>query len=255
EFQRGYRDLLTEGGQPALARHAPDPHRRGADQRGLRLLELAHDDGDQIRRHDDRVGEADDLARALARLRDDARVRYRREGGVDRERDAEDGFEGRLVPAGERAARVGGLELRGRHRARHATRVLVDRAIESAQLVVEGAAERQPEAAGPGRQRCGHRQPTALGRLVEGDGGALLVSLRVDHDRLVDDQLDGVEDDLADRFGDLDGDALLAAKGQRGEVGLEPDVVTARDDGARESVRVHEAPGGVRVPPYCPRDL
>jgi hypothetical protein len=59
------------------------------------------------------------------------------------------------------------------------------------------------------------------------------VAARVDDDRLVDGQLDGIEDDLVDGLGDRDRDRFLTTERQRGEVGLQPYVVTARDDGAR----------------------
>ena len=59
------------------------------------------------------------------------------QGRIDDERGGEDGLEGGLVPAGEGAAGVGGLELRGREPAPFAALILVLAAVEAAQLVVE----------------------------------------------------------------------------------------------------------------------
>jgi hypothetical protein len=50
----------------------------------------------------------------------------------------------------------------------------------------------------------------------------LLAAARVDHHRLVDGELDGVEEDLADRLVDRDGHGLDAAERERGEIGFEP---------------------------------
>ncbi len=231
--QRGHRDLLAEGGQRPLAGHAPHAQRRVAHAARLGVLQLADHEGDQVRRHLDGVGEAHDLAATLGRLRQDAGVGDDGERRVDGQRHVEHRLEGRLVPAGEGTAGVGGLELGGGHRAGDAARVLVDRPIETAQLVVEGAAEDQPQAPAARGQRLGERQPAALGGLVERDRRPLLAIPGIDDHRLVDGELDGVQHDLADRLVDRDGDRLLAAEGQRGEVGIEPDVVTARDNGAR----------------------
>ena len=85
---------------------------------------------------------------------------------VDHERDREDGLEGRLVPARERPAGVGRLELGGGHEPHLAARVLVARPVEAAELVVQGAPERQPQPPGARRERRRERDPAALGRLV-----------------------------------------------------------------------------------------
>ena len=248
--QRRDRDLLPEGGQPPLAGDAPDADRRVADAAGLGVLELADDERDEVCRHRDRVGEAYDLARTLPGLGQDARVRDRRERGVDDQRHAEHGLERRLVPAREGPAGVGRLELGGGHRARHAARILVDRAVEAAQLVVEGAAEHQADATGSLGQRLGHGEPAALGRLVERHGRPLLAPAPIDDHRLVDDQLDRVQEDLAHGLGDRDADRLLAAERQGREVGLQTDVVAAGNHGARQTVRIH---GASRVRMDVPR--
>src|SRR5439155_3390236 len=51
--------------------------------------------------------------------------------------------------------------------------------------------------------------------------------------------LDRVQDDLVGRFGDGDGDGLLTTEAERRQVGLEPEVVAARDHLRRQPVWVH----------------
>ena len=60
---------------------------------------------------------------------------------------------------------------------------------------------------------------------------------------LVDLELDGVEDQLGDRVDDVDRRRDGAAERAGVEVGLEHQVVAARDDGSGEAVRV----GALRV--------
>ena len=83
------------------------------------LVELAHHEGDQVRRHDGRLGELEHVLRhAILLDRVLAHDRHVADGGEADGRGEENvelGLEGGLVPARERLARIGGLELRGRH--------------------------------------------------------------------------------------------------------------------------------------------
>jgi hypothetical protein len=137
EPQRGGGDLAAEPGEVALAGHTPHPDRRGPDPEGLARLQLAHDERDQVGGHPDGIGELDDLLAALEPLGHHACVRHRGQVRVDDERAREDGLEVRLVPAGEGAPGVGGLELGGGQRAGGAGGgVLERRAVEATELVV-----------------------------------------------------------------------------------------------------------------------
>src|SRR5207253_5800276 len=55
----------------------------------------------------------------------------------------------------------------------------------------------------------------------------------------VDLELGGVEDDLGDGFEHVDVDVLAAAEGGGVEIGLDPEVVPAGEDGARQAVGGH----------------
>ena len=222
EAERGDRDLVTEGGEPALARHAPDAHRRLAHQDGVGRLQLADDERHEVGGHLHRVRERDDLASALDPLADDGRVRHGRERRVDHERHREHGLEVRLVPARKRAAGVGPFELRGGHEPDLAVRILVARPVEAAELVVQGPPERQTQPPRARLDRRREREPAALRRLVEEGRTPAGVAPRVRDRRLVDRELDRVQDDLRRRLRDLERDRLRAREGERRQVGLEP---------------------------------
>ena len=110
--------------QVGLAGHAPDAERRLADHHRRRRLELADDEGDEVRRH------ADACPRSVTALRpgpagdslDHGRVGDRGQALGHDERHAEDRLRRRLVPARERAPRVGRLELGGGDRVRRPRR-------------------------------------------------------------------------------------------------------------------------------------
>ena len=138
--QREGADGLAERRQLLLARNAPDAQRRLADHRRRRRLQLADDISHQIGRHRNRVGEADDLLAVLDALLGDGRVGDDLQFRRNNQRGGEDGLEGGFVPAGEGAAGVGRLELRGRESVRLAGLILVRTAVEAAQLVVKHAA-------------------------------------------------------------------------------------------------------------------
>ncbi len=102
-------------------------------------LEVADQESDEIGGH---LGRGEEHECMLAtepgpdRIARDGTIRNRGVAGVDRELHVEGGLEGRLVEAGEGAARVGGFELRDGVVALRGLRK-----IEAAQLVVEDTRE------------------------------------------------------------------------------------------------------------------
>jgi hypothetical protein len=79
----------------------------------------------------------------------------------------------------------------------------------------------------------------ALGGLVQTDlGRDPLAAAVLEHGR-VDGDLDGVEDDLAGRGGDRDGDALDAREGRGVEVGLQAELVAGGDHVSGQTVGAH----------------
>ena len=117
------------------------------------------------------------------------------------QRNVEGGLEGRLVEAGEGAARVGGLELGDGIVAARGFRE-----IEAAQFVVEDARVSDGERGFAGGDRVGEGEGGLLLVLVEGDGGGLLLAGGGNGNGLKSD-LGGVEGDGADRLFDGDFDA------------------------------------------------
>ena len=159
------------------------------------------------------------------------------------QRHAEHGLEGGLVPARERAARVDGLELRGRHDVRPSVRALEGRAIEAVELVVQDPLEGDAEAPLSGPERAGEAEVHAvLRRRVERcralEPGPFLTLGHHARDR----ELDGIQLDVVGLVAHLDLDDLLAGVGRALEIGLEPDVVAARDDGPGQAMAVHVTP-------------
>ena len=154
----------------------------------------------------------------------------------DDQRDVEGGFDGGLVPAGEGAASVGGLELRRGQRARRAVVAAVLAAVEAAQLIVQRAGEAQAERRLAGREFAveGHRQ--RFGLLVhDGDAHGLLAAGQ-DCDGGGDGEFGGVERDGGDRLGDGYPDGEFAVERVVLEVGREAQVVVDGQDGAVEAV-------------------
>ena len=114
-LERECADLARPRGQRPLARHVRDAQRSPRVDR-LGRLELADDEGEQVGRHLDRLF-VDDffLAAAKAAFGLDSGVGKSAQAFVDHQPHLEACLERRLVPAGNRAARVGRLELRARH--------------------------------------------------------------------------------------------------------------------------------------------
>ena len=111
-LERERADLARPCGQRPLARHVRDAQ-RGSGVGRLGRLELAHDEGEQVGRHLDRLL-VDDLlfAAAEAALALDAGVGKGAQTFVDHQPHLEARLKRRLVPTRDRAARVGRLELR-----------------------------------------------------------------------------------------------------------------------------------------------
>ncbi len=116
------------------------------------------------------------------------------------------------------------------------------------QLVVEFTAEGNRE--GP-RSRLGRRaegQGRALELLVERN--VLDADLRcviVAQNRTVDREVERVQHDLVDAFVHLDRDPNGPRERRRLEIGLEDQVVSGRDDGARKSEAILHGTGAYRA--------
>ena len=231
---------MAEGGEAKLGGNAPDADRGRADAHGVGRLELADDERDEVGGHPDRVREREDLLAALAALGDDARVGDGGERRVDRERDGEHRLERRLVPARERAPRVRRLELRGGQEAGDAALVLVARAVEAAELVVQRAAEGQAQAPGARRRGFRQREPAPLGGLVQGNARADRLAAVVLEAGGLDHQLHRVQHELVDSLAHVERDGLLAAEGQRRKIRLEPDVVPGRNRRTGQTMGIHD---------------
>ena len=100
----------------------------------------------------------------------------------------------------------------------------------------------EAEAPLPGMERAREPKVDAIGLGVEGGRAFEPRPVRPLGGDVRDRELDGVQLDLVRLIANLDLDGLLA--GVRGgvEVGLEPDVVAARDDRPGQAMAVHVAP-------------
>ena len=225
-----------------------EPQRHAVDVDRIGDLEAADHESDQVRGHRHRVGEPHpDPAVTVGRPVDLGAVGECGDALGHDERHSEHGLQVGLIPAGERAPGVGGLELRRRDRVR-AVVVGVGRPVEAVELVVELAPERHPQE--PGARFDGHREREgrALQLLVvrhvgHRDLGADLGA----HGRMVDREVERVHDDLVDPLVDVDLDLDGARERRRPEVGLEDQVVSGRDDGARKPVAILHGTGAYRA--------
>ena len=160
--ERVGRDLQRESGEVAFPRYAPDPQRCAADLNRVRCLQVAHDEGDQVRGHADRVSEPQNLLSAFDPFRDDACIGNRGQAGIDHQGQGEHGLECRFVPTGEGPTSVCRFELGGSQDAWRAGLLPVGAPVKASKLVVEDALECEPQTplAGPERFRESH--PTTL---------------------------------------------------------------------------------------------
>ena len=154
--QREGADVEAEPGEVPLAGHVDDAQRDAVDVDRLGRLERADDERHEVGAHRHRVGEAHARpspspasVRPTSGPLDTASERR-----IDDQRDLEHRLEVGLVPARERAPAVGRLHLRGGDDLLGAVVVAVRAAVPAAQLVVEGAGERDDRAStGPAAGR------------------------------------------------------------------------------------------------------
>src|SRR5439155_20276276 len=99
--------------------------------------------------------------------------------------------------------------------------------------------EDEAEPPGAWRQVPGERDAATLRRLIHRRHASQGLAAVVRDRRLGDRELDRVQDDLVGRLGDGDGDGLLTTEAERPQVGLEPEVVTARHHMRRQPIWVH----------------
>ena len=234
ELHLMFRGGHGEGGEGFLVgrgAHADGDAVAGA----LAAYEVADQQGHQIGGHLLRGGEGDGV---LTRFRA-GRVRYGRavrDGRIDRvdhQRDVERGFLGRLVEAGERAARVGGLHLTDRVVA--PVRLAQ---VEPAQLVVQDAGVGDADRGRSGGQRLrgqereGHRLGLGVRRHV-GD----MRDVRGLDQHLAKSEFSRMQGDGRGRL--LDAHLDLGTSAERGvrEVGRKPQPVVLGGHAGRQTLR------------------
>ena len=240
EPQRELAGLEGEPREVALAGQVHDAQRHAVDVERLGQLETAHHERHQVGRHRHRVGEPHPHPAVVGGLAVDLRaVRQRHDALGHHEGDAEDRLEVGLVPARERAAGVGRLELRRRDRVR-AVVVGVGRAVEAVQLVVQLAAEAHLERVGAPvpRARRGaawraapRRRARCRRRATSRPPSPRSVASSIASSR-------AFTIDLVDPLVHLDGHRDRAREGRGVEVGLQHQVVPRRHDGAGKAVAV-----------------
>ena len=227
-----------EARQRALAGHVDDPHRHAACVGGLRDLERPDHPRRQVGRHLHRVAEPDPHPAVVERL--PFHLRAVRDGGeplLHDERGREDGLQVGLVPAGERAAGVRRLEVRGPDDAGGAVRVLIRAPVEAREPGIQLAGERDPEGPVPRLRGLGEREGRSLGVVVGEDLRDLDRAAVGGGERgAVELQLVRVQDDLGDRLEDLERDLDRAVERPGVEIRLQREVVARRDDRPREPV-------------------
>ena len=202
------------------------------------IFEGSDHPGGQVGRHLHRVAEADPdpAVRQLLPLELGA-VRDGDQTVLHDERRSEDGLQVRLVPAGERATSVGGLEVRGADHLGVAVLVLIRAPVEAGEPGVQ--LPRELDAERPSSRlsglREGHRR--AFGVVVGEDLGHLdRVPVGAGQRRLIELQLVGVQDDLGDRLDDVERHLDRAGERPGVQIRLEGQVVSGGNDRPREPV-------------------
>ena len=219
------------------AANRPHAHQNAVPRPLFHAREIANDERQQIRRHDGRFGESDGfLPRRAHAHRNRLRVGYGFQLFRDDEGYVESRLDRRLVPARERAARVGGFELRGSHPPPLAVCVGVRGPVESAQLVVELPGELRPQLRRAGRDGEGERDGDRLALFVVTDSRRPVGrAVRQRNRRRVDLQLRAVERNLPNLARDFYLDALRPRKRERFEIRLQNKRVARRSDVLRQS--------------------
>ena len=152
--------------------------------------------------------------------------------------DLEAGLEGRLVEAGEDAARVGRLAL-GEGVAAPAGLG----GVEAAEVLIEGTGEAQPDDRLTGRERAGEAEGDGLVRALETRPRRDLPAADLGR-RTLDLQTRGVERDRGARAVEAHRDPDLAREPAGIEVGLEMQIVFRRPDVAGQTEAGWAAAGG-----------
>ena len=125
-----------------LAAGRPDAHPRSVGRIGLHGYDVSDHEGQQVGGHNRRLAEPDRLqSRRRSSLPHNRRVGDSLQAVVEHQRDVKGGLHGRFVPARERPAGVGGLKLGGCQVPSLTFVILVLRAIEAHQPVVQDARE------------------------------------------------------------------------------------------------------------------
>ncbi len=189
-------------------------------------LEVADQEGDEIGGHFGCGGEMEGVLACggAGRIGGDGPVGDGRVGAVYHKRDIIGGLEGRLVKAGEGAARVGGLELRNG--------VIAPRGlgeIEAAQFVVQDAGVGDGERSFARRQLLGEGESGLFLLRVKGDGCSQLLARGGRGDALESD-LCRVERDGVHWLFHRDVDRLNTREGSSFEVRGERKGVVLRED-------------------------
>mmetsp|Transcript_19389 Transcript_19389/g.33318 ORF Transcript_19389/g.33318 Transcript_19389/m.33318 type:complete len:382 (-) Transcript_19389:31-1176(-) len=216
-------DLQRKCPEVSLPDRSEDPDRYTLRRGTSDEVELAHDEGEEVRRHDRRPGEPNQPLAVGERLGLCLRhVRYGRAVGRHNEHHVERRLERRLVPAREGPTSIRGFKLGGGHVARlSANGVLAP--IETVHPVVQDALEGHLQLGGPSGERLGEPQEEVLVLVAHQDdlgrlaGGPFSKNILGGEDL----ELGSVEGHLSGRNDDLDVDLNLAFESEGGNVRLE----------------------------------
>ena len=226
-------DVEREAREVTLSGDVHDADRCSVDVDRLGHFEAPDDEGDQVAAHHHRVGEPDHGATVGRGPFDLRSVRDRRQVVVDVESDVEDRLELRLVPARERSATVGGLHLRRGDDLLVAVVVDVGAPIETAELVVEDAVERDAQPARTGGDGV---------RGVDDHPLRLPVEFPCRRDPVdgtrSDPEFGGVQYEYVGVAIDDQADVDLTGERRRLERGSQSEVVTSGANPRRQAVRV-----------------
>ena len=233
EPERERARLDGEVHQVTLAGDVRHPQGNAVHVHRIGQLERTNHPRDEVRRRGDRVVEPDGrlpIGRGLpANLR---RIRHCDEALLDDQRDREHGLQVGLVPAGEGPPGVGRLEVRRGDRPGSTVGVGVRRRVEPHEPLVQDPGELQVQRPLTRRRGLREQDARALARRVERDlRDVELGAVAVRQPAVLDLEVNGVQHDLADGLVNRDPDVLGPAKGPRGQVGLDRELVAGGGDG------------------------
>ncbi len=233
-----------ERGEVPSAGRMDDAKRRAVDVHGCGDLEGSHYYGHQVRGHGDGVVESHrHLAVAggtplrLGGVADGSQLRRDHHGH------GEHRLQVGLVPAGEGAPGVGGLELSGGDDPLLPRGVLEGAAVEASQPIIQHPAEGGVQGPPSRGDDSVEYQRRPLGLLVVDDRRSHPDTVGREQVGVGDLQLRGVDHHLGHFRAHVKRDLLEAAERCLLQVGLQRHGVSPRDDGARQAVRIgHEDP-------------